>query len=249
MVAWVRDEILKMLHPFMPFITEELWRVTEGTGSRLKLLTLSNWPELTSLEGMLDPADEGIDIAIEAVTQVRSIRIESSIALKNITGIELKNFDPKNTLTLRSLLSSIARLVGADVRLIDQDGQTFEARAPSKQDADDLVEPREEVPWSPNEAQVAPPPWNDVTVRTPIREGMLSMSVRAFDIDKELGRLQKAIATADADIKRVDAKLNNEKFMANAPEEIVEEQRERREEAEARRAKILEALERLKSAA
>jgi valyl-tRNA synthetase len=61
--------------------------------------------------------------------------------------------------------------------------------------------------------------------------------------------LEKEVARADADIKRVDAKLGNEKFMANAPEEIVEEQRERREEAEARRAKILEALERLKNAA
>ena len=56
-------------------------------------------------------------------------------------------------------------------------------------------------------------------------------------------------AKADADIKRVDAKLGNEKFVANAPEEIVEEENEQREAAAARKAKILEALERLKNAA
>jgi valyl-tRNA synthetase len=53
---------------------------------------------------------------------------------------------------------------------------------------------------------------------------------------------------AEADIARVDAKLNNPKFVANAAEEIVEGEREKREEAEGRRGKILEALERLKSA-
>ena len=61
-------------------------------------------------------------------------------------------------------------------------------------------------------------------------------------------RLDKEIAKADADIKRVDAKLGNEKFVANAPEEIVEEEKEKREAALARKAKILEALERLKKA-
>ncbi len=40
MVAWARDEILKLLHPFMPFITEELWEVT---GRRDTLLALSPW--------------------------------------------------------------------------------------------------------------------------------------------------------------------------------------------------------------
>ena len=39
--AWVRDEILKLLHPFMPFITEELWEVT---GERDDLLALASWP-------------------------------------------------------------------------------------------------------------------------------------------------------------------------------------------------------------
>ncbi len=55
------------------------------------------------------------------------------------------------------------------------------------------------------------------------------------------------IAKVDADIKRADAKLNNADFMARAKEEVVEGEREKREEAEGRRAKILEALERLKA--
>ena len=47
---------------------------------------------------------------------------------------------------------------------------------------------------------------------------------------------------------RVDQKLNNPKFIANAAEDIVEGEKEKREEAEARRGKIVEALERLNSA-
>jgi valyl-tRNA synthetase len=53
----------------------------------------------------------------------------------------------------------------------------------------------------------------------------------------------------EADIKRVDAKLGNAQFLERAPEEVVEEEREKRTEAEGRRQKIVEALERLKGAA
>jgi valyl-tRNA synthetase len=69
-----------------------------------------------------------------------------------------------------------------------------------------------------------------------------------IDVAAENARLDKEIAKAEADIKRVDAKLCNEKFVANAPEDIVEEEKEKREAAVARKAKLLEALERLKSA-
>ena len=69
-----------------------------------------------------------------------------------------------------------------------------------------------------------------------------------IDFSAEKARLDKELAKADADIKRVDAKLANEKFVANAPEEIVDEEKEKREAAVARKAKILEALERLKKA-
>jgi valyl-tRNA synthetase len=70
-----------------------------------------------------------------------------------------------------------------------------------------------------------------------------------IDLAAEKARLDKELAKAEADIKRSDAKLSNEKFVANAAEEVVEEEREKRQEAEDRRAKILEALERLKGAA
>jgi valyl-tRNA synthetase len=69
-----------------------------------------------------------------------------------------------------------------------------------------------------------------------------------IDLAAERTRLDKEIAKADADIKRVDAKLGNEKFVANAPDEIVEEEKEKREAAVARKEKILEALDRLKNA-
>ena len=69
-----------------------------------------------------------------------------------------------------------------------------------------------------------------------------------IDLSAEKNRLDKEIGKVDADIKRVDAKLSNEKFVANAPEELVEEEKEKREAAVERKARILEALERLKNA-
>ncbi len=70
-----------------------------------------------------------------------------------------------------------------------------------------------------------------------------------IDLAAEGARLAKEMAKADADIARVDAKLNNANFVARAPEEVVEEEKEKREEAQARKAKIAEAMERLKGAA
>jgi valyl-tRNA synthetase len=51
-----------------------------------------------------------------------------------------------------------------------------------------------------------------------------------------------------SDIARIDAKLGNADFIKRAPEEVVDGEREKRDEAEARRARIIEALERLKGA-
>jgi valyl-tRNA synthetase len=69
-----------------------------------------------------------------------------------------------------------------------------------------------------------------------------------IDFAAERARLQKEMARAESDIARVDQKLNNPKFVANAAEDVVEGEREKREEAAGRRQKIVEALERLQSA-
>jgi valyl-tRNA synthetase len=97
----------------------------------------------------------------------------------------------------------------------------------------------------------------EISVADRAPEGAVQLLVRGetvalplkgvIDLAAERTRLDKEIAKADADIKRVDAKLGNEKFVANAPEEIVEEEKEKREAAVARKAKIMEALERLQN--
>jgi valyl-tRNA synthetase len=96
--------------------------------------------------------------------------------------------------------------------------------------------------------------------RVPIpKPGTLQLVVRGeiaglelaglVDLAAERARLAKEMAKCDADIARVDAKLGNPNFVARAPEEVVEEEKEKREEAQLRKAKIAEALQRLEGAA
>jgi valyl-tRNA synthetase len=70
-----------------------------------------------------------------------------------------------------------------------------------------------------------------------------------IDLAAERARLTKEMTKCDADIARVDQKLGNADFLKRAPEEVVEGEKEKREEAQGRKAKIAEALERLKASA
>ena len=66
-----------------------------------------------------------------------------------------------------------------------------------------------------------------------------------IDIDVEKARLEKEVAKLDGEITQIDKKLGNEQFVAKAPEEVIDEQKSRREAAVERRHHILEALTRL----
>ncbi|MDJ0930776.1 valine--tRNA ligase [Breoghania sp.] len=75
--AWVVDEILKLLHPFMPFLTEELWARTGEEGpARAGLLALAPWPELSPLD---DDSAEEINWLIDLITHIRSVRAEMNV--------------------------------------------------------------------------------------------------------------------------------------------------------------------------
>ena len=78
MVAWARDEILKLLHPFMPFITEELWAVTAPAAGRGQVLALTPWPAHAGLDD--EAAEAEIGWVVDLVTAVRSIRSEMNVA-------------------------------------------------------------------------------------------------------------------------------------------------------------------------
>ena len=84
------------------------------------------------------------------------------------------------------------------------------------------------------------------SVQVVVRGEVIALPLAGIiDIAAERARLQKEMARIASDIARVDAKLANADFIARAPEEVVEGEREKREEAQGRRAKVSEALERL----
>jgi valyl-tRNA synthetase len=91
----------------------------------------------------------------------------------------------------------------------------------------------------------APPPG---AASFPAGEATAALSIAAFiDVAAETARLAKALAAADGEIERVNKKLGNADFMSKAPESVVAENREKLEEAEAAKGKLLAALARLQS--
>jgi len=238
MVAWARDEILKLLHPFMPFITEELWAVTAKRDGLLALAPWSRKAALTTEQLVViataspsdpfmptdflapdtadfsDPAAEAeIGWVVDLVTAIRSVRAEMNIAPATLTPLVLAT-DSTDTKARAQRWSDVVK------RMARLSEISFAAAAP------------------------------EGAVQLLVRGEVAALPLKGvIDFSAEKARLEKEAAKAEADIKRVDAKLSNEKFVANAPEDIVEEEKEKREAAMARKAKILEALERLNDAA
>jgi valyl-tRNA synthetase len=205
--AYVRDEILKLLHPFMPFITEELWQVT-ATAPRKTLLALADWP---SQQPVFTEANEEVGWVIDLVTAIRSVRAEMNIT---------------------AAIPLVLAAASAETKARAERWSEFIKRLARVSD----------ISWA-----TAPPPGS---VQLVVRGEVAALPLKGvIDLVAERARLAKEMQKADADIARVDAKLGNPNFMARAPEEVVEEEKEKREEALARKAKIAEALERLKGAA
>ncbi len=208
MAAWARDEILKLLHPFMPFITEELWTVTAST-KRESMLALSEWP---SLEGIGDAkAEAEIGWVIDLITAIRSVRAEMNVNVPlPLVMVRVGDHVWDRAQRWSEFIKRMAKI--SDV-----------SRAPVHQ---------------PGAAQLV------------VRGEVVELPLKGvIDLAGERARLAKEIAKCDADIARVEQKLGNADFLKRAPEDVVEGEREKREEAQARKAKIAEALERLRASA
>jgi len=108
-VAWVLDQILKLLHPFMPFITEELWaHMVEHGVRRRSLLTLSEWP---TFSGLVDKAvDEEIGWVVRLVSEIRSVRTEMNVPAAAKVPLAIPGASPQIRERARQHEETISRL-------------------------------------------------------------------------------------------------------------------------------------------
>jgi valyl-tRNA synthetase len=207
--AWTRDTILKLLHPFMPYITEELWARTEPVRApRSSLLIEAEWPGLSTLPKN-DDARAEMQWVIDLVSGVRSVRAEMNVPPSAKIALVLKDASAQSKTRLErnlGVIETLARLDGA--RTSD-------------------VLPQGSAQFVLGEATVALP-LGDV-----------------IDFAKERARLEKDLKKAQDEIARFDAKLSNEQFVSRAPEDVLTEQREKRAEAMALAARLMEAIKRL----
>jgi valyl-tRNA synthetase len=205
--AWARDRIIELLHPFMPFITEELWARTAPV-PRKSLLIESAWPDLSGLP-KFEEACRDVQWVIELVSGVRSIRAEMNVPPSAKIELLLKDANPQSKELLargKTIITTLARLSNAKL-------------------ADTLPQ---------GSAQFV---IGEATVGLPLGD--------VIDFGKERARLEKELKKAEDEIARFDAKLSNEQFVSRAPEDVLNEQREKRSEAAALANRLREAVNRL----
>ncbi|MBM3492030.1 MAG: valine--tRNA ligase [Alphaproteobacteria bacterium] len=207
--GFVLDAILRLLHPFMPFVTEEL---SLRLGFRNTSLMLESWPEADP--ALIDPAARvELDWVVRLVAQVRSLRAEMNVPAGARVPLLLKDAHPDSLARLarhRELVLRLARLESVEA---------LTGRPPGGA-----------VQWLHDEA----------TAILPL--------AGAIDLGRERARLEKELKELDGTVARIDAKLANPGFVAKAPEEVVEAERERRAEAAAAHERLSAVLQRLRAA-
>jgi valyl-tRNA synthetase len=203
----VLDRVLRLLHPFIPFITEEIWHRLPGVPQDAFLM-LAAFPAA----GTEDPAAEAEMAPVIAVVEgIRNIRGESNLPpLQRIRAV-VQTDDAALRTALERHRSDMESLAGLSEMAVQPTG--------------------------------APPPssasWvgQGVSVYVPLA-GLL-------DLDEERARLRKEIARVESDLAALRRKLDNPSFVARAPADVVEKDRARVTELEARRAKLLDNLSRI----
>jgi len=190
----VLDTCLRLLHPFMPFMTEEAWSYIPHKG---EALIMASWPTAEA-QYIDDRAEADFNLFVELIRDVRNIRKTYNVdPAKRISALIAANSERRTLLEKYSYL--FARLCNvAEVRFI--------AAGEAPADAATAV-------------------FGDVTLYLPI-EGLL-------DVRAECERLMKERANALDQINKISAKLNNESFVAKAPQQVVARERERLAEFEA----------------
>jgi valyl-tRNA synthetase len=203
--AFVLRETVKLLHPVMPFITEELWDKL-GHRSVHGMLIGQPWPAPTAIDAA---ADSEMGWLVTLISDIRSARSELNVPAAAKLKLMVIGADATTTARLdthRAALERLARIEGIEAATV--------------------------APKSALQIVVG-----EATYALPVGD--------VIDLKAESARLEREIKKLADEIAKIDAKLGNASFVARAPEEVVEEQRERRRQAEETRARLSAALKRL----
>jgi len=204
--AHVIDRALHLLHPFMPFLTEELYeQVRLDADARL---IVGEWPKAAETRDA--QAIEEIEWVIEVISAIRSARADLNVPPAAwLHGLVIGADESAKARVERqsTLICRLARL--KEVGFSDAAAPEGSAQAVA----------------------------GGVTIALPLAE--------VIDLAAERTRLTKELEKVSGEIGKIDRKLGNEQFIAKAPDEVIEEQRERLAAAQALQEKIKEALSRL----
>ncbi|WP_417793179.1 valine--tRNA ligase [Terasakiella pusilla] len=206
--AWVLDQILHVLHPSMPYITEELWE--SMADERANQLISSSWPQK-----VLEDADanEEMDWLVNLISTIRTTRSELNVPGSVQLDVFLQGASDVTVQRLERNMDLIKRMARLQ-----------------------KVEPITEA--------IA-----QGCVQEVVGESTVFINVvDHMDVNAEKARLEKEIANLDKIIGGKEKKLSNEKFVANAPADVVETERTKVAELTAKNDKFKEALARLTTA-
>lgn len=188
----VLRETLELLHPFMPFITEEIWQKLPHQG---ETIMLANWP--SSDEALKDDTAEfEMGVLIETITAVRRIRGEMNVPPSKKAEVLLVSGEERFRGILERNVAYIQGSANAEVQVL--------AELQEKPD------------------QAASAVTRGVEIFVPLR-GLI-------DLDKEIARLNKELKAVQGDLARVQGKLNNQGFLAKAPEDVIEKEKAKEQE-------------------
>jgi valyl-tRNA synthetase len=205
--ASVLRDTLRLLHPLVPFVTEELWAKLGFRGKGF--ISGEAWPDA----GFRDPAaDAEMEWVVRLIEGVRGVRSEMNVPAASKIALRLRGASAEAKARLAGHQEEILRLARLESAAVDD-------RVPAKGDIQVVLE--------------------DATALLPL--------AGIVDFAKEETRLRKELDKTESEIGKIDAKLSNQAFVAKAPEEVIEEQKERRAAAEAARLKLKDALSRLAS--
>jgi valyl-tRNA synthetase len=185
------EKVLKVLHPFMPFITEEIWHLIRERDEK-DCIMLAQWPEVEAYDATMLEAFEDVKAAI---AEIRTVRKERNIAMRE--AMELKLIEGKNGYNTRfdAVLAKLGNLTG-----IEQVSDKVENAA-------------------------------SFMVRT--TEFFVPLGDK-IDVEAELKKLEEELKYNKGFLTGVMKKLSNEKFVSGAPEKVVELERKKQADAEAK---------------